>query len=290
VPKFLFRAPLILDLDDLGSEVMRLQKQPAVQVKLVAWCEQLALRFADAVVVTSTYLESLVKEQYPHKPVLLLSNGVSPEEYIPSEDRPLRNAIYYYGAINRLSLIETLLRALPATVAQVPDVRVTILGDGSALYEAKALVDSLGVGAQVSFAGWTDARDLPAYVQAGDIAVCIQPDIPTVRAASNLKVFQYMGLGSASVVSDVGDLGRYVKQGDGDEQIGVVVPPEDPEALARVLVAMLKDKQGRKRMGKKARVAAETEYAWSVLAGKLDCFLRERGRHSSGPGLDGGNA
>lgn len=273
IPKLVYRVPLVLDLDDLGSEVMRLQQQPALQVKLVAICERLALRFADAVVVTSTYLETLVKEKYPQKPVLVLSNGVDPKQYKLTGSSRQRDAIYYYGALNRVSLIETFLRALPVTLKRVPGTKVTILGDGSAMSDAKGLAAALGIADQVEFAGWTLAKDLPKYVHTGDVAVCIQPDIPTVRACSNVKVFQYMGLGSVPVVSDVGDLSRYVKVGEGSSQVGVVVPADNPKALARAMVSILSDKKTRRQMSKNARLAAETEYAWSTLAKNLDSFL-----------------
>jgi glycosyltransferase involved in cell wall biosynthesis len=276
IPKFLFRAPMVLDLDDLGSEVMRLQNQSGLQVKLVAFCERLALRYADAVVVTSTYLESLVLAQYPDKPVLVLSNGVDPEVYKLDQPSEIRNAIYYFGALNRLSLIETFLRSLPATLRAVPDTQIYILGDGSAREETQQLVETLGIADHVTFSGWIQAEDLHRYVRTGDVAICMQPDIPTVRAASNLKVFQYMGLGSVAVVSDVGDLPQYVKAGQGTQAIGVVVPPEDPEALAQALITILKDKQGRKNMAQKARIAAEMDYAWSTLAGLLDQFIRKQ--------------
>ena len=273
IPKFVFRVPLVLDIDDLGSEVMRLQNQPSLQVKLVSICERLALRFADVVVVASTYLEALVKEQYPDKPVFVLSNGVDPKVYKQAKNLSTWGGVYYYGVLNRVSLIETFLRSLPKTLKQVPDARVTILGDGTALPEARSLASKLGIADQVMFAGWTLAEDLHKYVQVGDLAVCIQPDIPTVRACSNVKVFQYMSLGTVPVVSDVGDLGSYVKAGHGAEQIGIVVPPEDPDALARSLVKALQDKKGRAGMATLARKAATTEYAWSTLAKKLDNFL-----------------
>lgn len=281
VPKLLYRAPVVLDLDDLGSEVMRLQGQPALQVKLVALCERLALRHADAVVVASTYLESLVRTKYPDKPVLVLSNGVDPDIYKVVLAQSVRPAVYYYGAINRISLIETFIRALPAVVRQVPDVRVSILGDGSARAQAERLAASLGVTKSITFVGWTEAEDLPKYVQEGDIAVCIQPDIPTVRAASIMKVFQYMALGSVPVVSNVGDLPKYVKAGQGRKEVGVVVPPDNPEELARVLAALLKDARGRHAFARKAREAAETDYALSTLTGKLDAFLRTQLDHPS---------
>lgn len=272
LPKLLFGTPMVLDLDDLGSEVMRLEGQPAVQVKLVAWCERVALRHATAVVVASTYLRDMVRAKYPGKPVLVLSNGVDLEEYPAAPEAAPRPVLYYFGALNRLSLIEPLLRALPQTFAAVPDATAYILGGGKALDEARQLAQHLGIAGRVTFTGWVDKDAIRAYARFADIALCTQPDMPTVRAASNMKVFQYMSVASVPVVSDVGDLGSYVA-GDGQEPAGAVVPADDEQALASVLIHLLTHPDERAKMALAARKRAETTYALPVLARRLQAFI-----------------
>ncbi len=282
LPKLLFRTPVILDLDDLGSEVMRLQGQSNIQVKLVAACENLALRYASAVVVASSYLQHMVQTRYPHKPVHIMSNGVDPGEFALAPAAAPRNHIYYFGAINRLGLIEELLRAIPATLAVVPDTRVTIMGGGSALDEAVNLARALHIDQAITFTGWIDMVDAQTHTQFADIAICCQPDIPTVRAASNLKVFQYMAMGSVPVVSDVGDLKSYVQDG----KAGVAVPAGNPVILTEALVELLQDTKRRSTIAVAARKRSETTYSWDTLGDGLDQFatdtLQRRSRRVTG--------
>ena len=130
-----------------------------------------------------------------------------------TEQQP-RHAVYYFGALNRLDLIKDLLQAMPAVLRQVPDVRLTIVGGGSVLDDAKSMSRELGIEAAVAFTGWrTDMLAVQNYTQFADIGVCYLPDIRTVRAASNMKVFQYMAMGAVPLVSDVGDLCSYVQDG-----------------------------------------------------------------------------
>ena len=263
---------VVLDLDDLGSEVMRLERQSRLSVALVAMCERLCMHFASKIVVTSTLLESIVRQKYPHKPILLLPNGVEPDDYVPVAHLPLRHAIYFFGGINRLNLIEDLLAALPAVLQAVPDTKVTIAGGGSALEQAKQRVRSLGVEESVKFTGWlSDMHAVQAYTQFGDIGVCYQPDGRTMRAASNMKVFQYMAMRTVPVVSNVGDLRRYVLNG----KAGVVVPPSDVAALSEALVELLVDTKRRTVLTERAYRLASTRYSWRQRAKDLRRFIEE---------------
>jgi phosphatidylinositol alpha-mannosyltransferase len=59
------------------------------------------------------------------------------------------------------------------------------------------------------------------------------------------------------------------------EQTGALVPPDDPEALAETIAALLADEQVRVERGRAARERAVSEYAWPLLARRLaDCYER----------------
>ena len=272
VPKLLARTPIVLDLDDLGSEVMKREGRSRLSCVLVAWSERLCMRYADAVVVVSTTLRDHLRRLYPAKRVLLLPNGVEPSEYYVAAERRPRHAIYYFGAINTLDLVEDLLRAMPEVLRQVPDARLSIVGGGSALDDAKHLSRELGIEAAVTFPGWQ--RNMLAvqnYVQFADIGVCYMPDTLTVRAASNMKVFQYLAMGTVPLVSNVGDLHIYVQDG----QAGVVVTPGNGTALARALIELLRDEDHRLRLADIGRRLACRDYAWQARGKVLIAFLNE---------------
>jgi glycosyltransferase involved in cell wall biosynthesis len=231
------------------------------------------MRYADAVVVVSTTLRDHLQKIYPAKELLLLPNGVDPREYCVVAEQKPRHAVYYFGAFNGLDLIEELLQAMPEVLRQVPDTRLTIVGGGDALDDAKRLTRTLGVETAVHFPGWqTDMLAVQNYTQFADIGVGYMPDVRGIRAASNMKVFQYMAMGSVPVVSDVGDLPSYVRQG----HAGVVVPPGDVDALARALIELLRDEEQRVRLAKEAWRLAHSEHSWKTRADELSAFLNRR--------------
>lgn len=270
LPRLLTHTRIVVDMDDLGSEVMKREGQSKFAYGLVALCERLALRWAHVVVVASTSLESIVRQKYPTKPVLVLPNGVEPDDYEPVKRQPLRSNIYYFGVVNTLDLIEDILRATPAIVRAVPDATITIVGGGSALDDARALVRKLRIAKSVEFTGWVNILDVQRYTRYGDVAVCYQPDTKTVRAASNMKVFQYMAMRSSVVVSDVGDLHTYVRDG----RAGVIVEPAHTKSLAKAIIGLLQDDRKRTALADAGYKLARGEYAWKSRALLVDEFLR----------------
>lgn len=272
LPRLLTHTPVVLDMDDLGSEVMKREGQSKFAYGLVALCERLAIRRAQAVVVASKSLEALVRQKYPTKHVLVLPNGVESADYPAATPRKPRHNVFYFGAINSLDLIEDLLRATPAIVKATPDAHITIAGGGTMLDDAKALAKKLGVEKFITFTGWINMLDAAKYAQFADVAVCYQPDTLTVRAASNMKVFQYMAMQTAVVVSDVGDLHDYVQDG----RAGVVVPPSDVEVLAQAVTRLLQDEERRIALAKAGLALAHGEYSWKSRATRLNTFLNRQ--------------
>jgi glycosyltransferase involved in cell wall biosynthesis len=59
------------------------------------------------------------------------------------------------------------------------------------------------------------------------------------------------------------------------EETGTLVPPDDPDALADAIQALLDDEPVRVERGRSARERAMTEYAWPLLARRLaGCYER----------------
>lgn len=272
LPKLLSRTPIVVDLDDLGSEVIKHEGGSLLTYSLVGWSERLCMRYADTIVVVSTALHDHVRQIHPDKRVLLLPNGVEPTEYRVVVEQQPRHAMYYFIAFNTLDLVKDLLEAMPGVLRRVSDARLTIVGGGSALGDAKRLCRELGIEAAVAFPGWqTNMLSVQNYVQFADIGVCYMPDIRTVRAASNMKVFQYMAMGSVPLVSDVGDLHSYVRDG----QAGMIVVPGNVEALTRALIELLQNEDRRVRIAKEAWRLAYSDYSWQTRAEVLATFLTE---------------
>jgi glycosyltransferase involved in cell wall biosynthesis len=266
--KFFWRIPVIVDIDDLGSEVMKIEGHPYHQRKLVAWSERLAICYADRLVVASTYLFDMYHREFPKKPIHLMSNGVDPEWFEKPIASHATKTIVFLGALNRKSILEPLLDVLPKIIEQVPETQVLIIGDGKYLPYFKQKSEYLKINKNITFTGWLSLSDARARLHKGDIGYGYMPNETTVIAANNMKISQYMARGVVPIVSDIGDLPTMVNFG----KVGYIAKANDLEALETVLLSALNDKD-RFEKAEQTRLFSLKKFSWDTFADDFNRWI-----------------
>jgi glycosyltransferase involved in cell wall biosynthesis len=178
----------------------------------------------------------------PAGAVRVIYNGVPPAPALASRSPSSTPVI---GAVGRLSHekgLDTLLRAVQA----IPDCQLTILGDGDERANLESLASSLGIAGRVTFAGWVE----PPWTARWSFDVLA---MPSHYEGFPLVLLEAMQAGIPVVASAVGGIPEMIVDGHD----GVLVPPQDSDALARALTAVLADRAGREAMTGRARVVAE---------------------------------
>lgn len=132
---------------------------------------------------------------------------------------------------------DVLVRAWPAVLARHPDARLRIVGPTQAgseqvPHDLRRLAAALGVLDTVS----VDAQARPAGEELGAARVYVQPSRERTESFG-LAVLEAMAAGVPVVATDVSGLADLVD----DRRTGLLVPPEDPEALSRAIVELLGD-------------------------------------------------
>jgi len=269
--KFFWRIPVIVDIDDLGSEVMKIEGHPYHQRKLVAWSERLAVGYADRLVAASTYLFDMYHREFPKKPIHIMSNGVDPEWFEKTIASQAAKKIIFLGALNRKSILEPLLDVMPKIIEHIPEAQALIIGDGKYLAYFKQKSEYLKIDKNITFTGWLKLSDARAHLHEGDIGYGYMPNETTVIAANNMKISQYMSRGVVPLVSDVGDLPAMVDFG----RVGYIAKANDLEALESVLLDALNDKDRPKKAAKAPLFSLE-KYSWDTLANSLNQWIYGR--------------
>jgi glycosyltransferase involved in cell wall biosynthesis len=271
LPRLLRGTPVVLDMDDLGAEVMASEGGSRLEVALIRGSEALASRSADGVVTASSYLRDRYRRARPDRPVVWVPNGVESGRYPePASGTATEPKIVFLGSMGRTDILAPLLRALPEVAEAVPHVRAVIMGDGPAAPDLRRLADEVGATGRVTWLGWVDLYAAREHVAPGDVGYSVMPDAPSIRAASNMKIFQYLAMGALPLVSDVGDQSAYVDHG----RAGDVVPAGDGSALVEALVAALtRDADTRQAMIRRALALARERWDWERLAPDVEEVL-----------------
>lgn len=172
------------------------------------------------------------------------------------------------GTVGRLErvkgfdvLLDAFARLTPPKggVTEMP--RLVIVGDGSQKTALRRQAEALGISERLSFAGYmTDAARAPVGF---DVMA-----IPSRQEALPLACLEAMAAGTPVVASNVGGLPEAVLDGE----TGLIVPPDNVEALAAALQSLLDNpeparimgRRGRQRFLDKFRVEVMVEHTWNV--------------------------
>ncbi|MGI5376050.1 glycosyltransferase family 4 protein [Streptomyces sp. CA-251387] len=199
-----------------------------------------------------------------------ITPGVDVERFTPGPAASTRpRTILYVGRMDRASSwkgIDVLLRAF-ATLADVPDARLKLVGGGNALPSYAALADQLGIAGRVEFTGKIVGDALVAAVQSA--AMLVLPSL-TEAESFGMVLAEAMACGTPVVGSDVGGIPHVIKPG----VTGLLVPPGDADALAATCRRLLYDGALADRLGAAGRRCAVEHHAWPILTDRYRQLFR----------------
>lgn len=264
--KWLRGVPLIVDTDDIDSDVMKAERLPKWQIRLVEWCEALSTRYSDGFFAASSFLERRLGKQRPGAPILRIPNGVDSGSLNDNRFVTQNPQFIFLGNLNRRGIMGPVLRAFASVKGELPQAKMIIAGDGSQRSYLQRAARRLGIAKQVSFIGWTPFEELSHYTLPGDIGICWMPASRSAAACSNQKVFQYMALGLVPLVSKVGDLPEYVDHG----RVGFIAGSSTDE-IAKTLIAAIQSPSLAEKSAA-ARHRAASRYDWQILAARIEAF------------------
>jgi len=187
-------------------------------------------------------------------------------EFAPPDTADERQGIVYVGRLVDKKGIEYLIEAMPAVLAALPMVRLTIVGDGPLGQPLRARCKALGVDAAVDFTGAIANTAVPGYLQRA--AVTVFPSIVTDsgdQEGTPVAIMEALACGCAAVVSDYPGARDIIIDG----QTGVLVPQKSPQALAEALLKLCGDPGLCRELGASGRRHVQTNYDWRVISNRF---------------------
>lgn len=263
--------PSVLQHDVTEQSPLALALMTVAQTKY-AWLGR-ALRNADWICPTSRSAADMVQRAYglDRARMTVVPNGIS-EEFLrtPNDDSitldaGLRDFVargdfaIYFGRIVREKGVHTLIEALAHPAAS--KLRVVFAGRGPALDEIQARAHSLGIGDRVLFSTWLDAKQLSSLVRRASFAV-----LPSLEESFGNTMAESMALSVPVISTTAGSIPELITH----ERTGVLVAPEDHEALARAMASLADNAEQRARLGAAGRTHVERNLTWDASAAAFE--------------------
>lgn len=250
---------------------------------LWSWKNPLIYWIANRAASCFTALAPAIRDKFAkkwHKKAHLLYPGVDLKRFHPDvkparvRERfgiPHKKLIVYSGAIARYHDFDLLLEALAKVAESDKDFCLLQVGSIEGLEEkTEALIEKLGIRANVVLGGRVHHKDIPGILAAGDVLVHPARNNDFNRYRLPSKIPEYLAMGKALVIPNVG-IGSEFK----DRVEVLKTYSDDPGELADRIRKLLNDRELRATLGKNARACAEKMFDLKKNAQELNRIYQE---------------
>jgi glycosyltransferase involved in cell wall biosynthesis len=207
---------------------------------------------------------------YPADKVSVIPNGLQLDHVPSSMDRAAKRRALgipegcpVIGTVTRLEpqkANDVFLQAVAGVTRHMPDLVTLIAGDGPQRADLEGMAASLGLTERVRFLGWrTDAVELLGIL---DI-FCMS----SRWEGCPMVLLEAMAMRCPIVATDIGGVREIVI----NEETGLLVALDDPEALANAVLHLLGDDAKRERFGEAGRRRVKERFS---AEGMLDAYGR----------------
>lgn len=207
----------------------------------------------------------------------VIPNGVDMEQFSRPDLHPIpefadgRPNILFVGRLEKRKGLPYLIEAFVHVKREMPAARLIVAGAYDDLEKIPFLLQVHHLGLRdVHFVGRVTEEELARYYHTADVFCA--PN--TGMESFGLVLLEAMASGAPVVASDIEGYHEVIDDG----VQGVLVRPEDPEALASALVSLLRDPARRRSMSAAGREKAE-RYSWRIVAARvLEYYIAVRER------------
>lgn len=241
------RSRLVLDERDVypdTSVALGMNPSPLISGTIAGWNRWLRRR-SDAVITVSPGLKKLLIDRGANpRRLFVLPNyfgtAADDPEPLPANQREPRTdfTALYAGSLGQATHVETILQAARLIQEKTSSIRFLLLGAGERREEYIERSRQLGLG-NVEFPGIVPRSGMPRVFASTTIALHSLPSHPYWENALSSKVLEYLAYGKPVVFAGRGDIADVLEESGG----GIVVPPEDGEALAAAIMKLKEEPQ-----------------------------------------------
>ena len=168
--------------------------------------------------------------------------------------------ILYVGRLTSQKGVESLVRAMPLVMKEMPDVKLLIVGDGPLRAPLMRLATELRVGSNTVFANYVKHEEMPDVFSLGDVFV-----LPSLSESMPNVLLEAMAMEKPVVATAVGGVPEMVS----NQTTGFLAETATASSLASPIIQVLSNDNLADRIGRQARKAVEMKFSWPYVLQKV---------------------
>ncbi len=232
---------------------------------------------ADAIVVISDYLKTKYNRLGRGTPVWLVPTIIDCDLWeCPPEKATDCPMLLYAGTFGEQDEIDHLIDAFAIVRDRGQPFRVVMAGDNlrnpARMKRIRQAVEKRGLSTRVVFPGYVSQSVVRDYLDEAAVLLNLRRDGVWSRSGLSTKLSEYLASGRMVLASAVGEVPRYLQDGENAMLVSRRVEPQEiADALCRALGSIAL----RREIGRKGQIVARRCFDVHVAAEKIDALLRE---------------
>lgn len=277
------RSPIVLNVQDIVSEAavrVKLIKQDGWVIKAARSLENLAYKTAAKVsVISDRFVDKLLEQGVPKSKIVCIPNWVDVNFIKPlDKQNAFRQAhqlqdkfvVLYSGNIALTQGLETVIQAA-ANLKEISEIAFVIIGEKSALGNLQKFCEKFEA-SNVLLLPFQPREKLPETLAAADVGLVVQKKrVTAFNMPSKIPVLLACGRAIVASVPETGTAMKAVEKSGG----GVVVPPEDADALSATIMELYQNPEKVEALGRQGRKYAEENYAFEAALDRYEALFAE---------------
>lgn len=263
---------LVFESRDLwpdGAIELGIIKNP-LMIKLSLWFERFCYQSSDLIVALSIGMEKEIRAKAPDQNVITVTNAANiplfstPKPFPANLGISTKSYAIYTGNIGEVNNSLWLLETAKVLQKKGSSLKILMVGEG----QQRELIDQEIKNYQLeTLLRWplVPKENLVALVQHALVSLVPLKGTPVLDTSSPNKFFESLSAGVPVVQNTQGWMMEFLLE----HQVGFTLPPDDPEALADLLISLHSNPENLEGMRDRALKISKAEFDKNRLADKM---------------------
>jgi len=239
---------------------------------------RLTLFFSDGLICGTWKCKDIHRPYMKNKPIAVFPmNGLDPDffkrqsgpKFFRGMNLDDKTVFSFAGAVDRRKGVHVIIDAFPKVLKELPSAHLIIVGSGDNDAVIQEKIEKLNLSGQITRIPWIEHSEVIKLFSISDIFL-----YPSIPYQGWEEQFGYaMAEASLTGLPIISTLSGSIKDVVKDGKTGILVSPNDPEALAQAMIRLGKDKEFRLSLGQAGREYMTSKLSHKVIAGKFHDFF-----------------